>query len=620
MARQRSSRTNGRSVALSRFRIAFLLLLLCCSFALQAQTCPERTWDDTYNAACFVCEVNGGVCNLSCNLEYLGVDPVALAACQQRCADSYNACLAALPPAPPPAPSRPSPISLPTIPPGGCLEGGWACGLTFVDPVPDLLAVNDLTTSPWDLANYGTQVWAVAADSAARVVLRIPVSTVGQVVTVTVLDENQGAEPKANIGMLTSIGGAENDVTVQVVASPTDGGPMAFAVYHPPEDFVRAGNADDAVSGWRKIQFSVSSGNLSYSSELVLLRPPVVLVHGLGDSQGLWDGFLDGDTRFTTTKVNYNIPVVVTSTDRVPPYPDWALRKANANQLGVEYNAPTVLERTAWAINDFRNGNNAWKVKAAAAQADVVAHSMGGLLARWAQRLPKYVDGTSFGQGKIHKLIAVATPHYGSNWAALMLSDPCFQGLYAKLGQTTFGQTVTLQSGGTATGALWDLWGNANGDVSGLFPDPNHPPVHPLGNLNLQALYNSQGRGAPAALIAGRALPSKNYPGLSVSNILAVTGSAGLCFSGPMWSKLTPPGWPTIFNNTDNDAIVSVLSQLAGATPGGGSATLESGVIHTSSLTKLGFIGPAEIVPNSAIHADVILYLNGSCSGVFKKL
>ena len=59
-------------------------------------------------------------------------------------------------------------------------------------------------------------------------------------------------------------------------------------------------------------------------------------------------------------------------------------------------------------INAFRNGTNPLSLPAAAAQADVVGHSMGGLLARWANvNFPQPDDPMMFGASKIHKLITI---------------------------------------------------------------------------------------------------------------------------------------------------------------------------------------------------------------------
>ena len=69
-------------------------------------------------------------------------------------------------------------------------------------------------------------------------------------------------------------------------------------------------------------------------------------------------------------------------------------------------------------IEDFRSQKNA-----AAAQADVVAHSMGGDVTRTLLNLDGYAGTDSFGTGVVHKLITIGTPYLGSPLAVQLLQD-----------------------------------------------------------------------------------------------------------------------------------------------------------------------------------------------------
>jgi hypothetical protein len=293
------------------------------------------------------------------------------------------------------------------------------------------------------------------------------------------------------------------------------------------------------------------------------------------------------------------------------------LADANSNQLGLDCNAPGVGSHIVGGINDFRYSKNPAGVPAAGVQADVVGHSMGGLMARWANVLgsgtANYGTNSNGASERIHKLITVGTPHFGSNWATQVLSDPCFQALYATIGQITFGRTVTLASGATTAGALWDLQGNAKGDGlgadNGLGPDLDGSSL----DKDMQQLEScaANGCGIPTVEIAGKT----DWHNLSaISPEMLVAGFAGVasCPAGSMWKYLSPASWNDIFNNTPNDAIVSVTSQLAGRTNAG--LPVRSPLIHTNSLTGLGFAGPAEIDPYGPIYNDVINALNGFVS------
>jgi len=234
----------------------------------------------------------------------------------------------------------------------------------FRRPVPALLNGNRLVaaTETAKLATLGRPVKAVAADSAARVVLRIPANTANQNLTVSLLEDNLAGRPASEVGMLCSVGGTENLGTLPVVAQQTGQGPMAFAVYYPPADFVRAqpGYSGDNSKASRTIQFSVASqsGSLSYSSPIELLRPPIVLVHGFWDSQHLWNSFPlhrnlawnnNDVVRFSIERVNYHIPLTTVTwasrtadtTDTTHGYDSSQLAKADRNQLSFTYNAPS---------------------------------------------------------------------------------------------------------------------------------------------------------------------------------------------------------------------------------------------------------------------------------------
>ena len=58
----------------------------------------------------------------------------------------------------------------------------------------------------------------------------------------------------------------------------------------------------------------------------------------------------------------------------------------------------------------------------AAAQVDLAAHGIGGLIARGYERtlrtLGRYATRDNYAAGPIHRLITIGTPHDGSEWGA----------------------------------------------------------------------------------------------------------------------------------------------------------------------------------------------------------
>jgi len=592
------------------------LLVLCCPSSLLAQDSCSTSINPAY---CDNCYIDAGVMAIACALT---------GNCTLNDVYAFlDNCLANTPPPfpPPPTPAPGSGLSC-GAEPGVVRAGGLAlaqrrlrpesnsssssCGITFLDPVPELQDGDGIVTNPNVLASYGTSVSAAAADGAARVVLRMSAAQAGDSVVVTLLDENGnppqtpaggGPTPAQQLGTLSSIGGSENQATpLTVTAVAANGQTMAFAVYQPPADFARGPlvNSQDDTLASRTVNFQVqetdSTGSVvgSGSGSLSLLRPPVVLVHGLWSGPGLWKNFLNGafggDTRFRKTPASYDFPITVISSD--PVYPSSTLAAANSNQLGLEYNAPWVMDTIEAEIADFGSFNSA-----AVAQADVVAHSLGGLITRWSEKLPAFADTNSFGIGNIHKLITIGTPHFGSPFATLLLQDSC---MARRLGFVThriaFGQYVVGPNLDPDTsGAIYDLQGDANGAGCGL-------------TTNLQALQNDT-EPVPVAVIAGAMtnnfglLPSLAGLGLWAACSATIPPSPGL--PSPLASKLM--NWPSVFNGNASDGIVAVTSQLAG-----NSGTTENGLIHSTALEDLGFTGPAEIDPRSNVQNDVIGLLN----------
>ena len=615
----RNARRCGCRVRLTTAALLVLLLLSSPSTASAQDYC---------NAT-----INPGFCDYCA-----AVEVALLAACAFGCDrgaiyEWYAECMSEMPP-PPPLP--PTPITQTGVceeVQGGIrplVSPGSACGITLVDPVPALLNGNRLVaaTETAKLATLGRPVKAVAADSAARVVLRIPANTANQNLTVSLLEDNLAGRPASEVGMLCSVGGTENLGTLPVVAQQTGQGPMAFAVYYPPADFVRAqpGYSGDNSKASRTIQFSVASqsGSLSYSSPIELLRPPIVLVHGFWDSQHLWNSFPlyrnlawnnNDVVRFSIERVNYHIPLTTVTwasrtadtTDTTHGYDSSQLAKADRNQLSFTYNAPFVFDDIKKAIARFRKGSNVTGQPAAAAQADVVGHSMGGLVARQISTLPQYTGQESFGVGNIHKLITIGTPHYGSPFAMDALMDPWIENHFAKLGRLVLGWKVVV-SGQNVPGAAYDLLGDANGIGGGLSP-------------NLSALNNTAGNlhALPVAEIAGKMNPA-NWQG-TVSYWNEIGSWLVLTFSncGPctIENALKAGNWPSLFNGHDSDGVVAVTSQFAT------SATFTdgfSGVIHTPTLEELGFAGPGEIEEQNYIPNAVIFLLNQPVgSEYFKK-
>jgi hypothetical protein len=309
----------------------------------------------------------------------------------------------------------------------------------------------------------------------------------------------------------------------------------------------------------------------------------VELIHGLWGDPSNWNSFtgVTTDSRFWVTPVNYNLPVFITAS-QPSDYSASTLYTATSSSLGFATNGTPVWQQIAADIYNFRMVNNA-----AAAQADVVAHSMGGTVARTIVKSARYPSTESFQQGNLHKLITIGTPHLGSPLAGQLLNgNDCVRMALAKNGSISFSQ-ATLSGNVTASGGVGDLQGDGWG--GGLSPA-------------LQNIQTGSGPRVPTAPIAG----------IMGSYNLSSLGSPSLTYwflhdwcGGTLGSALTPSGWPTIFGQ-DSDAIVPLKSQLAGLTGTGGPF---SGVVHSAGTEKLGFTGPDEL-SEFLIQNQVLYFLN----------
>ena len=517
----------------------------------------------------------------------------------------------------------------------GVFHGFLASQAQLVDPVPDLLsgpAVISLTSpvGAQTLASKGQAVQGVAADGVTEVVVRIPAVNVGDQFTLKILnDQNEQSTSADEDGALGNPGDtsfSQPQVAVTAVATTSDTNnpnPMAFAVYRAPIDFARptssggyksgaCNNASltDDLAACRTVMITAQNQNTGQNTNIpvTILRPPLVLIHGLWGSWTDWNSFKPlvsdagtVDSRFSVERVNYDSQIIsILATD--PPFLDTdLLQQISANSLGISYNAPVVQVQIEQCIEEFKSGRdqskncpNPLKLPVAGVQVDIVAHSLGGLIARAIAGQGTFLSANTFAQGDIHKLITIDTPHLGSPVAVQILSDgetgKCLQNDVLANHRKFPLNRVLFADGSIYTGAVGDLKGD---DTTGFLSDaltalnPN-APQHPL----------------PTALIAGI------YQNFASLNFSVGTAIHLLCSDDPVAAQLTSTGWPAIFHNRPNDAVVSEASQLAGLDPSSGfGSSVFQGYVHSDGLKKLGFSGPTVLDPGN-IPLDVIFLLN----------
>lgn len=518
--------------------------------------------------------------------------------------------------------------------------------IALIDPIAsNLVAGSSIEADTDKLANRGVPVQGVAADGVARLLVRIPAKQAGDMMTVSVVnDQNQTSTSINEDGGLVDLNDqdAQQSSTITVMAVPTkSAGPMAFVVYTAPLNFSR-GEQDNPLIR-RDVTLNVTSNSSGWqSTDVKIVRPPVVLVHGLWGDNTDWNNFTPQNTdsllsHIYIEKANYGVSVTKPVETSDPPYPNAIDNLQNLNlfmasSLGFEYNAPIVLAQINSYIAKFRSIYNV-----ASIQSDIVAHSMGGLVSRTMFLLPNFKNNNNFGKGPIHKLITIGTPHLGSPLATQLLyagapapnntDNSCVADSFSITGKFVL-DSVTFKDGTTTHGGVGDLRDdNGQGVMSSAlrniqnsaetFPTAFISGTMSLNNLNeLDACSRAR---AEYRVCSGYSACSTALVDMKNACWNAGAAISLTCSNDPLAQRLTSEnhlasdpqnGWPAVFGQ-DSDAIVPLNSQSNNKD----TLLVSPGVIHSAGTTQLGFIGPGELDEASNIPAMVIDLLNENIDG-----
>jgi len=267
--------------------------------------------------------------------------------------------------------------------------------LEILDGV-DFSAGMEISSNPEKLASGGTAVTGAVTDGVTRLLLRLNLSELNEVTF-----SLKGTGNPEEDGLLRSIDGTQEGQSITVYTQETSEGEIAFAIYQAPENFVRWDYRDkDKKVSERTITLHVKSNrdpSFEFSTEIKLVRPPVILVHGLWSGVKMWE-----ENYFRETLAN-EWPGIHIFT---PGYPNDVHFKENKT-------VPYECENEG-GISDAKEKLQSQGI--AMIQADVIGHSMGGLLARiWSGEGDYlYKRDNNFWAGDINKLITLDSPHFGS--------------------------------------------------------------------------------------------------------------------------------------------------------------------------------------------------------------
>jgi pimeloyl-ACP methyl ester carboxylesterase len=176
----------------------------------------------------------------------------------------------------------------------------------------------------------------------------------------------------------------------------SNGKSVVASVYTPPESF------HQDIGSNRTININLSDPDNPASTLLEipiqLYRPPIVLVHGL---------WMNSDNTWVATKF----------ADRMACY-GFYYAFADYEEHNSETFDPCDKVFGNYGISSIRN--TVYKILGeyhyfliAASQVDIIAHSMGGLMARGFVQQPDYKGKENYMKGSIHRLITIGTPHFG---------------------------------------------------------------------------------------------------------------------------------------------------------------------------------------------------------------
>ncbi len=479
--------------------------------------------------------------------------------------------------------------------------------------------------APHPMLTLGRPISGVGADGmpSSLIVVWDSEISVGDQFTISLYNDDGELSTSANedggLGQLGSSSATANSVTVSAIA--TDSGIFGIAVYQAPVDFVRPPDSSnpnapsDPEATSRDVEFQFDSLTVPvYIPDLpfTVLRPPVVLVHGLWGAPSNWNTFTPflGDPRWSVQEADYSnnigsqisafYPIDTSSASMIAALYAAVLLKTKANALGWEYNAPAVLNQIGAAISSFQNGGNPLGLSVASIQADLVVHSMGGDVSRYLPLLPNFYTGENFSQGPVHKVVTIDTPHLGSPLAFGMIqpNNTCLADLFTFAGNQPF--QYVYMGGNIINGAIGDLAVNpADGTLSSA----------------LQTVHQSSTPRLPTAMIAGSMSSAQldpiDTPPTATKIMKAVCGTAA---GDPLALSLTSTLWPTVFNiagvsGNDSDSIVGLDSEfdgLSGSALSGMPAPVAA--VHSAGVELLGF-GPPDVLDGASGVPNLVINL-----------
>jgi len=204
---------------------------------------------------------------------------------------------------------------------------------------------------------------------------------------------------------------------------------VVVAVYTPPDHIDLQGNANHTT-----IHILVN-GTSDPKLSIDLYRVPVVLVHGIWVNSSLTWKLTNFNNTLYNNGFNYTFADYgkhnATTFD---PYANITIGKyhVEAGNYGIE----AIRDKIYGVLKDYHHKS------IAASQVDIIAHSMGGLMARGFTQQSDYYNKSNYMKGYIHRLITIGTPHFGAPLSEFLFfhrnDQYCFNPYTNKIVQSAF--------------------------------------------------------------------------------------------------------------------------------------------------------------------------------------
>jgi pimeloyl-ACP methyl ester carboxylesterase len=239
-----------------------------------------------------------------------------------------------------------------------------------------IVEMPQLIVTFWDKEEPTREVMGAAADGASEVIIRI-----------SGLPEDAGQD-YVQISLPNGEVDGSLDSNIQILNG------VFEQIYLAPKDFVRKGHAEDLNAAKREVRISIitRSGGVEIEHQpFYLFKPPVVLIHGIWGKSSDFNAML---SFLTKNYLNGNTVLV------------YSARYPNDRHFSQNIGEPARLVSTA--INNARW----WAAKRpiVVKKADIVAHSMGGILSELYVNSPGY-------RHDVNRMVTIGTPHCGSELA-----------------------------------------------------------------------------------------------------------------------------------------------------------------------------------------------------------